>query len=79
MSIEIRFCQRSMRYVKILFSIFKYKQFSKLVGDFNALCTKDSDCQRYMICSGMNDGTRRCQCQNQYHYDDERRRCRKLC
>jgi hypothetical protein len=48
-----------------------------LVGDLNALCTKDTDCQRYMLCSGMNDGTRQCQCQTQFNYDNERKRCRK--
>jgi hypothetical protein len=47
-----------------------------IVGDLNALCTKDTDCQRYMVCSGMNDGTRRCQCQTQFNYDNERKRCR---
>jgi hypothetical protein len=52
-------------------------KFLYLVGDLNALCTKDTDCQRYMLCLGMNDGTRRCQCQTQFYYDNERRRCRK--
>ncbi len=51
--------------------------FRILVGELNALCTKDSDCQRFMICSGMSDGTRRCQCQTQFNYDNERKRCRK--
>ena len=51
--------------------------FYLLVGDLNALCTRDADCQRYMICSGMKDGTRQCQCQTQFQYDNERRRCRK--
>ncbi|CAF2358135.1 unnamed protein product [Rotaria sp. Silwood2] len=46
------------------------------IGDLNALCTKDIDCQQYMLCSGMNDGTRRCQCQKQFEYDYDRRRCR---
>lgn len=46
------------------------------MGDLNALCTKDSNCQRFMICSGMSDGTRRCQCQTQFNYDNERKRCR---
>jgi hypothetical protein len=48
-----------------------------LVGDLHALCTKDSDCQRYMLCSGMEDGTRRCHCQTLYNYDNERQQCRK--
>lgn len=63
-----------------IFNRMKYFNFFlfRLVGDLDALCTKDSDCQRYMICSGISDGTRRCQCQNQYHYDTERRRCRKF-
>ncbi|CAF0755837.1 unnamed protein product [Rotaria sordida] len=46
------------------------------VGDLNALCTKDTDCQQYMLCMGMNDGTRQCQCQKQFEYDNPRRRCR---
>ncbi|CAM4742137.1 unnamed protein product [Rotaria magnacalcarata] len=48
----------------------------KCVGDLNALCTKDIDCQQYMLCSGMNDGTRRCQCQKQFDYDNDKRQCR---
>ena len=52
--------------------------FLSLVGDLNAICTKDSDCQTFMQCSGTNDGTRRCQCQKQYFYDQDRKRCRKL-
>ncbi|UJR26186.1 hypothetical protein I4U23_007529 [Adineta vaga] len=48
----------------------------RCVGDLNALCIKDIDCQRYMLCTGMKDGTRQCQCQTQFHYDNERRRCR---
>jgi hypothetical protein len=47
-----------------------------LVGDLNALCTKDTNCQRYMLCSGMEDGTRRCQCQTLYNYDTQRKQCR---
>ncbi|CAF5216112.1 unnamed protein product, partial [Rotaria magnacalcarata] len=47
----------------------------KCVGDLNALCTKDIDCQQYMLCSGMNDGTRRCQCQKQFDYDNDKRQC----
>jgi hypothetical protein len=58
-------------HVTILYCYFQ------LVGDFNALCTKDTDCQRFMQCSGMNDGTRRCQCQTKFIYDNERKRCRK--
>ncbi|CAF3307637.1 unnamed protein product [Rotaria socialis] len=48
----------------------------KCVGDLNALCTKDIDCQQYMLCSGMNDGTRRCQCQKHFDYDNDKRQCR---
>jgi hypothetical protein len=56
--------------------IMQMMRYYGLVGDLNAVCAKDTDCQRYMLCSGMNDGTRRCQCQAQFNYDDERRRCR---
>jgi hypothetical protein len=31
-----------------------------------------------MLCSGMEDGTRRCQCQVLYDYDVERKQCREL-
>jgi hypothetical protein len=53
------------------------KNDSILVGDLDALCTKDTDCQQYMLCSGMEDGTRRCHCQTSYSYDTERQQCRK--
>ncbi|CAF4236950.1 unnamed protein product, partial [Rotaria magnacalcarata] len=45
------------------------------IGDLNALCSRDADCQRYMLCSGMDDGTRRCHCQTLYSYDIEQKRC----
>lgn len=48
-----------------------------LVGDLNAVCAKDTDCQRFMLCSGTEDGTRRCQCQAQFNYDEDKKRCRK--
>lgn len=63
--------------ISVYYNYLKSFFFSLLVGDLNALCTKDTDCQRYMICLGMTDGTRQCQCQRQFNYDDERRRCRK--
>jgi len=63
--------------IYVYYTYLKIMKFLYLVGDLNALCTKDTDCQRYMLCLGMNDGTRRCQCQTQFYYDNERRRCRK--
>ncbi|CAF0888588.1 unnamed protein product [Adineta ricciae] len=49
---------------------------NQCIGDLDAICTKDKDCQRYMLCSGMEDRTRRCHCQNLYHYDFDRKQCR---
>ncbi|UJR22802.1 hypothetical protein I4U23_025833 [Adineta vaga] len=49
---------------------------NQCIGDIDAICTKDTDCQRYMLCSGMEDRTRRCHCQTLYHYDSERKQCR---
>ena len=46
-------------------------------GYLNAPCTKDSDCQTHMLCSGMADGQRRCHCQSLFRYDSEGKRCRK--
>ncbi|CAF0867207.1 unnamed protein product [Rotaria sordida] len=48
---------------------------NQCIGDLNALCRKDTDCQRYMLCSGMVDGTRRCHCQTLYSYDTEQKQC----
>ncbi|CAF3695841.1 unnamed protein product [Rotaria socialis] len=48
---------------------------NECVGDLNALCSRDADCQRYMLCSGTDDGTRRCHCQTLYSYDLEQKRC----
>lgn len=48
------------------------------MGDLNAVCSKDTDCQQYMLCSGMPDGKRRCHCQSMFHYDLDRRQCRTL-
>lgn len=59
-----------------IFSITFYSICFSLVGDLNAICTKDTDCSRYMLCSGMNDGTRRCHCQTLYSYDTDRKQCR---
>ena len=54
-----------------------YVQCDPLVGHLNAACTKDDDCQRFMLCTGMTDGERRCQCQASYTYHEEQQRCRK--
>ncbi|CAF3196683.1 unnamed protein product [Rotaria sp. Silwood2] len=48
---------------------------NQCIGNLNALCRKDTDCQRYMLCSGMEDGTRRCHCQTLYSYDTEQKQC----